>query len=677
MSDTTSLRLSALAIVALSLLGALTARLWFLTAVEGEEAVVAADANRIRTIHIQAPRGRILDREQRVLVDNAQVRQVRVDQTALDEAVRFDDDARDAVLERLADELTRFGIATTLDDIHEALEQQARRTGPYLPTPVVEGVPEDLEVLLAENHLQFPGIDVERVARRAYPHDALAAHVLGYVGSISQEELDANQNPDKPYEPGDDIGKTGIELAYEPWLRGVPGERVLEVDAQGEVVREVSYHAPEPGMDVVLTLDLQVQTLLEQQLTAATETHDAAGAAGVVEDPRDGSILAMASLPTFHPQEFSGGISQRRYEELTAEGSGFPLVNKVISGEYAPGSTFKPVTALAGLRAGVIAPSESFYDDGRYEVVGCEENPTCWFNNAGEIENGSVNLELSLTKSSDWYYYRVGDNLWGRREAIGDDFLQQTAHEFGFTNDTGIDLPSERDGFAFTPEILSQLHDENPEAFPYDDWVTGYTVNMAIGQGDLGVTPMQLTNMYAAIANGGTLYRPHLTHEVWEPHPEIGPEGEWYVDHDAPCEEHTGERCAVMPEEIGSVNIRPRWRSPILQGLLGVPGGNGTAASAFEGFDLAGFPIAGKTGTAQVTGQGDFAWFTGFGPVLPGQQPQYVVTVLLEAVGQFGGEVSAPVVRAVFDGLRDPMLLPAVPADQATPVPSTPGDTDR
>jgi penicillin-binding protein 2 len=132
-----------------------------------------------------------------------------------------------------------------------------------------------------------------------------------------------------------------------------------------------------------------------------------------------------------------------------------------------------------------------------------------------------------------------------------------------------------------------------------------------------------------------------------------------------------------MPEEIGSVNIRPRWRSPILQGLLGVPGGNGTAASAFEGFDLGGFPIAGKTGTAQVTGQGDFAWFTGFGPVLPGQQPQYVVTILLEAVGQFGGDVSAPVARAVFDGLRDPMLLPAVPANQATPVPSTPGDTDR
>jgi penicillin-binding protein 2 len=664
-NDSTGLRLSALAIVALSLLGALTARLWFLTAVEGDAAVAAADANRIRTLHIEAPRGRILDREQRVLVDNRQVRQVRIDVGALDQAVGSDAHRRDQILRHLAAELTRAGVETTLDDIHTALADP--RGGPYLPVAVASDVPEDLEILLAENQMQFPGIDVERVAVRNYPHGSLAANVLGYVGSITQDELDGVADSDKAYEPGDEIGKAGVELSYEPWLRGTPGQRVIEVDADGNVIQQVAYDPPVPGMDVVLSLDLRIQTLLEQQLTAAIDLNESPGGAGVVEDPRDGSILAMASVPTYDPEEFVGGISQRQYAELIAEGNGFPLINKAISGEYAPGSTFKPVTAVAALRAGVVRPADSFYDDGTYEVVGCEADDSCQFHNAGEIENGTVNLQSSLTLSSDWYYYRLGDNLWARNSALGDDFLQQTAAEFGFTSLTGVDLPEERDGFAFTPALVAQLHDEHPDLFPYGDWHAGNTINMAIGQGDLGVTPLQLTNMYAALANGGTLFRPHLTRAVWEPRPELN---RWYVDDEAACVDNPGVRCTVLPDEVGRVDIPRRWRAPIMAGLLGVPA-TGTAATAFEGFDLGGWPVAGKTGTAQVQGHDDFAWFTGFGPVVPGQRPRYVVTVLLEAVGEFGGDVAAPVARSVFDGLRDPMLLPAVPSETATPVPTT------
>jgi penicillin-binding protein 2 len=420
-----------------------------------------------------------------------------------------------------------------------------------------------------------------------------------------------------------------------------------------------------------------VQKLLEDQLVAAAELHEAPGASGVVEDPRNGAILAMASVPSYDPTSFINGIGDEEYEELTDPENGQALLNRAVAGEYAPGSTFKVVTAVAGLRSGLVQPGDSFYDDGTYEVQGCpESDPSCAFNNAGEIPNGNVNLQTSLTVSSDWYYYRIGDNLWGRRDQLGDDYLQQTAADFGFTAETGVDLPSEREGFAFTPEIVADLHEENPVAFPYGEWTSGNTINMSIGQGDLGVTPLQLTNAYAAIANGGTLYRPHLGQATWEPTTD-----RWNVDEETSCRETEGDDagdlrrdgaiCTVTPVQLGAVEIPDQWRDPMVAGLLGVQSGSGTAAGAFEGFDLGGFPIAGKTGTAQVTGKGDFALYVGFGPVRPGQQPEYVISVILEAVDQFGGEVAAPVARAVFDGLANPALLPVVNSTEATPLPTT------
>jgi penicillin-binding protein 2 len=383
-------------------------------------------------------------------------------------------------------------------------------------------------------------------------------------------------------------------------------------------------------------------------------------------------------VPTYDPSRFIDGLSQEEFDALRDEEAGNALLNRAIAGEYAPGSTWKIVTGLAGLRAGLVNPQSSFYDDGTYEVAGCpESDPSCAFNNAGEIPNGQVNLQRSLTVSSDWYYYWIGDNLWGNRERLGDDYLQQTAHDFGFVAETGLDLEGEREGFAFTPEIVAQLHEENPDAFPYGEWTSGNTINMSIGQGDLGVTPLQLTNAYAAIANGGTLYRPHLGQATLEPQPD---RDNWRTDEETSCRETRGDDagsmrsdgalCSVTPVQLGSVEIPADWRNPMLAGLLGVSSGDGTAAGAFEGFPLGEFPIAGKTGTAQVTGKGDFALYVGFGPVRPGQDPEYVVSVILEDVAQFGGEVAAPVARAVFDGLRDPMLLPNVNATEGQPGPT-------
>jgi penicillin-binding protein 2 len=382
-------------------------------------------------------------------------------------------------------------------------------------------------------------------------------------------------------------------------------------------------------------------------------------------NPLDGGIVAMASYPTYDPVELSGRVSTERYQELAPRDGSGPLTNKAISGQYFPGSTFKPVTALAGLRAGVVTPDFSWNDTGTYTIEGCE-GEGCTVQNAGETALGTVEMAGSLTQSSDTYYYRIGDQLWGARDRVGEDALQSTANEFGFGEPTDIDLPSAGSGYIWTPEFLSEHCTESPDMCVEgadQRWRTGDNVNLSIGQGYIGVTPLQLTNMYSTLANGGVLHTPHVARAVLERHPDTN---DWT------------EVLRVAPPELGRVDMRPEWRDRIIQGLLGVPqaGLGGTAADAFEGFDLAGYPIAGKTGTAQKEGEGDYALFVGFGPVrngrVPEAEPSYVVSAVFEAVAQFGGTVAAPPVRQVFDGLRDGAYFPTVPCTyQATPVAAT------
>jgi penicillin-binding protein 2 len=699
------MRLSALAIVVLSLVGALTARLWYLTVVEGDESVDATLANSTRTIHIQAPRGRIFDRHYQMLVDNKQVRQLRVDEHELDVAVAYEHDDRDQVFQRVAAALNRFEVPVEAGDVvagarlyeredggsdaeviraGEVAELTAdevttwnvqivrgalesNRSSPFVPTPVANDVPEDLEVLLAENQQMYPGVQVEPVAVRYYPHGTLAAHLLGYVKSITEDELAAHEDEDdKPYAAGDDIGKSGVELAYEEYLRGVPGERVIEVDAHNNPVRTISYRPPVPGYDLMLEMDVRAQALLELALHDQAEANAAPGAAGVVMDPTSGGIIAMASYPTYDPVELSGRVSDQRFRELTnPEDGATPLNNRAISGQYFPGSTFKPVTALAGLRAGVVTPDFAWADTGTYTIEGCEGDG-CTVQNAGEVANGTVQMAGSLTLSSDTYYYRIGDQLWGARDRAGEDAIQRTANEFGFGEDTDLDLPSASSGFIWTPEFLTEHCTEDPELCTDgadQRWRTGDNVNLSIGQGYIGVTPIQLTNMYAVLANGGALHTPHVGRMVLERDPDTD---SW------------NEILRIAPDDLGHVTIRPQWRDTFLQGLLGVPQGGGTASGAFEGFDLAGYPIAGKTGTSQKVGEEDSALFVGFGPVRngrvpePSQEASYVVSTVLEEVGQFGGTVAAPAVRQVFDGLRDSAYFPQVPCSYlATPVAAT------
>jgi penicillin-binding protein 2 len=367
-NDSPRLRMSILGVVVVSLFGALFARLWYLQVMAAPEYQVEARENRVRVVAEEGPRGRILDAKGRVIVDNRTSLVVTVNPRELEEV-----DDRDGLVLRLAETLTRFGVPTKVATIERTLAD--RQYDPLQPVPVAIDVPEELELYLAERAEEFPSVTVRRESVRSYPHGQAAAHLLGYVGRISREELEAKQGTKdaprpiaKPYQPDSDIGKSGVEQTYEDELRGVPGRRVVEIDARNRPVRTVEYTPPRPGNDIQLTVDLDLQLMAEralaEQLAAIRggRTRDgkkvqAPAGSIVVLDPRNGAVLAMASYPTYDPAEFVNGISEARYRALTggAEADN-PLINRAIQGLYAPGSTFKPITAYAALASGMITP---------------------------------------------------------------------------------------------------------------------------------------------------------------------------------------------------------------------------------------------------------------------------------------------------------------------------------
>jgi penicillin-binding protein 2 len=386
-----------------------------------------------------------------------------------------------------------------------------------------------------------------------------------------------------------------------------------------------------PGHDVQLTIDINVQKevedSLEQGLDQAHKTWDpnelkyyiAPAGAVVVEDPRDGSLLAMASFPTYNPADFAGGISSARFATLQDPANSYPLNNRAIQGEYAPGSTFKMVTAMTALGQDVIAPNTTINDTGSI-MVGNQP-----YRNAFGTAYGSVNLTRALTVSSDVYFYQLGEKLDTAKAPFP---LPDEARSFGLSKPTNVDLPFEADGFVPDPDLKKKRHDENPTAFPYGDWFEGDNVNLAVGQGDLVVTPLQLANAYSAFANGGTIWAPHVGGVIRNV--------------------TTNQSTPVEARQIGKVDMRPADHDAVLAGLQRVTSvDEGTASAAFAGFPLGQFPVAGKTGTAEVAGKQETALFVGFGPV---DAPRYVVTTVMEESG-LGASAAAPVVRRIFDGL--------------------------
>jgi penicillin-binding protein 2 len=674
-SDSPRIRLRVLAVVCVSLFSVLVARLWYLTVLTGDELQQRAEANTLSRVFEQAPRGRIRDVKGRVLVDNRVVSVLGINREELDAQLPVKTKAaeRDALITRIATELSRAGTLTKIADIQLKLADRQYVSSDLVPIAV--DISPQLLVYFGERGDEYPGVHVTQETVRSYPYGSRAAHVLGYIGRISDDEYKTreaqNNSKDpaaKPYRRNDDIGKSGIEALFEDDLRGVPGQRVIETDATGRAVRERTDLStlPQSGHDVWLTIDIDTQSVVEDELQASLEKArlqkprnatdpeiTAPAGASVLLDPENGNVLAMASYPSYDPSDFVGGISATRYAELNDASAFRPLFDRALNGEYAPGSTFKLFTSYAAVTSGVMGTADlpgidqKIDDSGTYHLANCKQLPgtKCDWTNAKTgagvpASFKAVDLPRSLAVSSDTYYYHVGAVLHqtaGKRRVI-----QDVAELFGMGSESGITLPNESKGFIPDEKSRAERHKANPAAFPEGNWYTGDTINVAVGQGDVLSTPLQLVNAYATFANGGTLYAPNLVSKV--------------------TTNAGGTVRTFEPRVRRTIALDAVAKDRIMRGLADVTlNADGTAYDAFHSarggvdFDLDRFPVAGKTGTAEVTGKADTAWFVGVTPVATSERPdtasntpRVAMVTILEQSG-FGGANAAPVVASVLD----------------------------
>lgn len=606
-------RISIIGLAIVTLFAALGVRLVDLQVLQGARLASAADANKVRTVYIEAPRGRILDRNGEVLVGNREVDVLTID--------RGEASDNEELLRRLAD------VLHVSDKEIVARINDPRRSS-YRRGVVASEVDKSVLATIRERAVEFPGVAAETHMERWYPSGTLGAHVLGYVGEINKEELAKNSK--RGYQLGDEIGKTGIEQAFEERLRGRAGVEKIEVNSAGVAIRVLERTPPVSGQDVKTTLDLDIQKTAELALSDGLKLARNGGVPGAVEitpapagsvvamDPNDGAVRAMASFPTFDPALFADGIAEAEYKRLTDPANHLPLTNRAIAGQYAPGSTFKLITALAALESGLITPNSTIIDRGTFTLGNRS------YRNAQGAVYGTVDLRRSLSVSSDVFYYNLGAQFWDRRAKLGDP-MQSLARQFHLGQLTGIEIAGENPGRIPDPKQRADAHDRNPRAFPEGNWFGGDNVNVAIGQGDTLETPLQLALQYSTFANGGTIYKPRL------------------VDSALMADGTVAQ--SFDKAELGKVDLPQSRRVPVQEGLIGAINSNsGTAGAAFKGFDLVAYPIAGKTGTAQVNGKADSALFAGYGPV---GNASLSVSVVLEQAG-FGGAVAAPVARRVF-----------------------------
>jgi penicillin-binding protein 2 len=619
-------RLTILLVVVACLFAALFARLWFLQVMNAPKAQAAAANNGLRLVYTQAPRGLIEDRAGHVLVGNVNEPVIEVSRLVAAQ--------NPAMIGRLAPLL-----GMTVPQLKKAINNL--QYSPYAPVPVMPDATPEQILYIQENQELFPGVQATTMSVRTYSAmGKAAANIVGYVGQISSTQYQRLKV--EGYQPGDQIGLAGVEAEYESLLRGTPGVQKLEVDSRGNVLTTLSTTAPVPGDTVRLTIDGNIQmiaqTALEQGMAAARHTVDkvtgrhfgAPAASAVVEDPRNGQVLALATNPTYDPAEFVGGISQANYQALLNNPTD-PLLDRTIQGQYAPGSTFKLITATAGLQTGLITPSTVFDDTGSITIgnfVAHNDNGAAY---------GAITLPTAITVSSDNFFNTIGLNLWYLRARYGDDALQNVAKEYGLGSGTGIALPNEAPGKIPTPESYIRDHQANPGVFTQSQWYPGNSDQVAIGQDEVLVTPLQLANAYAAFANGGSLLIPQLM-----------------LDAESATTHHVDRTFAT--KVVRTISLQPDSRAAMLQGFLGVVNNpSGTAYGDFANTPLANMDIAGKTGTAQVNPpRQDTSVFTSFAPAAA---PRFVVDAFVEEAG-YGASVAAPVVREIYDGLFNLPLQP-------------------
>ena len=632
-NDKVRIRVIGFAVAAL--FSAMFARLYSLQVLQSSTYQAQAVANQVRQVVEAPPRGLITDRNGNLLVGNKVIESVTLSPQVASQ--------HPSVIPRIAKLL---GISVS--SIKSSLSNL--EYSPYEPVPIQQGVPKEKIIYISEHQSEFPGVSYQLTAQRVYPEGTTAAQVLGYVGQVSQSNLKTLSK--KGYLPGDAIGKSGVELSYEQYLRGKPGVSNLEVNAFGQVVGTLSQTSPVPGDNLALSLDLNLQQVADKAL--ASEIKKLSGTydpyfhlyypqltgAVVVEDPNNGQILAMSSYPTYNPSVWVGGISSAEYKALTSSSSRYPLINRAIAGEYTPGSTFKLATATAALKTGLISPSYYYYDTGLFKIPNCTSG-MCSFHNSGYEHLGLLNITKALAASDDVFFYNLGYMFYANQSKYGQDPIQQTANAYGWGKPTGINLPGEVPGLVDSPATRALLHKQYPLAYPYASWYTADQLEMAFGQGETAITPIQMANAYSTFANGGTRYQPQIASGI------VSQSGKLVKK--------------FTPVVEGHVTLSPTDRAAMLSGFEGaVNSSSGTASGAFANFPFSQFPIAGKTGTASIVGQEPNSWFVGFGPI---PKSQYVVVAVIKN-GGFGASAAAPVVRTIFDYL---MKHPVGPSTFGTP----------
>jgi penicillin-binding protein 2 len=590
-----ALRVAVLSGVAVALFGVLFFRLWDLQVLSGAEYLAEAKNNRTREFKVIAPRGDILDREGNVLVDNRTSLALQLNTQKLPE---------DPAEERA--ELTRLGRLAhmSLRKVRRTI-REGEEVAAGAPVTLRKDVGYELVYYLEENQRDFPGVTVQRVFVRAYPDGSRAAHVVGSVGEVSEDEL--KEAAYRGLEPGDEVGKGGVEYTYDRYLRGEPGQTKIQVNALGQPTPggQLVSQPPIPGNNLKLTIDPDVQAAGESALASF-----GLPGAFVTMNVHDGQVLGMGSSPTFDPSLLARPMTQSQVNELYRDPVLAPLTNRATESYYPVGSTFKIITALAALEGGEITLTEPIYDGGSITVGGQE------FQNAGGVSFGPVEMVSALQVSSDVYFYTLGLKMWETNQ------LQQWAGRLGIGKESGLDIPGETGTESLVPsrEWRDQLFAEGETERP---WSAGDNIQLAIGQGDLQTNPLQLAIAYATLANDGTIVTPHVGMEV---------------------EDAAGRVLKEFdPQPRRKIEIDSDYRAAILEGLhqaAQAPGG--TSYGVFGGFPV---DVAGKTGTAERPGHGDQSWYA---VVAPYPDPRIVTVVTVEE-GGFGAEAAAPAALQILE----------------------------
>lgn len=580
----------------LGLFSLLVGRLYYLQIIEGREYRKMAEDNRINLRVVTPPRGRILDRFGAPLALNDQTFRV----------VLLPEQVKD-----LGNLLDKLGLFLKLDEQdRKRIERDMRERNGFNAVLVKDNMSRDQMDVIAVHTPELVGIDIDAGEVRYYPYGEITAHILGYVGVASKKDIDSSDDNDNDVfsVPGFRIGKNGIEKQYEKHLRGTAGDVELEVNAHGRVVRELVRHDPTPGEDLTLGIDIELQQVMQQRLGKEE------GASAVVLDIYTGEILAMASYPSFDPNLFTFGISRDDWDKLNKDIHA-PLLNKVVDGVYAPGSTFKPITALAALEAEAVQPSTRVFCPGYYELGGHKFH--CWKKGG----HGSVNMVEALAGSCDTYFYEIGHR-------IGIDKIQAMAQRFGLGKKLNIDLPHERGGF-----VPSRTW---KRATRHQEWQQGETLISAIGQGFMLTSPLQLAVAAARIANNGLAVKPRIARKI-------------------------GEN-VVKNEQWPSLGFNPDHLKIVREGMFSVV--NETIGTAYGARILdKGMEMAGKTGSAQVRRisesehregviknealpwkERDHALFIGYAPF---DEPKYACCVVVEHGGS-GAHNAAPIARDIL-----------------------------